>query len=224
MIKKLVITLSMILIATLLISCQDSDSLKSYVKESSNKIEIGIENRYHFSFSNSDNQWLFDGVYAGEDNKLIFDSQENDFFRFAELQYNKENEGTTYDTKINSVEVVEINNEKKVVVKNEDASLTLSIDEGSTFIKRTFTLNNDIQNQLSAFQLSFTLRTNPNEIIREYGSIATKSPSELQADLPYAFPALYTKLFSDETEYNVINVVDYKNSDRIFGKMRKRSV
>lgn len=224
-IKSIVSLVLLYLFVTGLFGCTSSTKQGLKLIENENSIQIGIDNLYAFSFSKDNDNWLFDGVVAGKGNDLIFDSLDQNFYKFSPLQYNQENANTSFKDTIDEVIVIENSDHiKKIEVKNNQVSMLLTVESDSKFIKRTFTLNNQSDNYLSDFQLSFTLRTNPNLIVREYGAIATKDPGEVYADVPYAFPAVYTKLFSENDTYNVLNVIDYKRSDEIFGKIRKRKV
>lgn len=234
MIKKILTLIAFGFTLLVLTGCQSQDTVatiantvkqqKGFISEKNNSIKIGIEDEYYFSFEKVEDNWTFSGVYAGEDDSLIFESLDSDFYRFGELEYNRDNPETIFDTNIENVEVITNDDTKIVKVSNDKVSLNLVIEEDSLFIKRIFEFNNTVENALSDYQLSFTLRTNPEVITREYGAIGTMEPSVVQAEIPYAFPAVYTKLFTDDSEYNVINVIDYQNSNPVFGNIRKRNI
>lgn len=224
-VKLAVLSILMVFFVTFLIGCTEQNQQKLLLNEKNNVIQIGIEGRYYFEFANTDSSWSFNGVFAGKDNQRLFDTMDDSFFRFSPLQFNQENTNTSFNDTIESVRVTQNDDDIKVVeVKNDQVTMELKVDMASMFIERSFTLNNSENNYLADFQLSFALRTNASVVTREYGAIATKDPGETHADVPYAFPALYTKLFTESDTYNVVNVVDYVNTSSIFGKMRKRKV
>lgn len=215
----------MSLMVVMFFGCTSSDQHQIMLLEDNDKIRIGISDQYYFEFRKEQDVWSFSGVYGGKKSDLLFDSMDQSFFRFSPLQYNQENPNTSFDDMIDEVNVIENNDDlKQIEVKNEQVSMILTVDSSSSFIERSFTLQNSEDNYLADFQLSFALRTNASLVIREYGAIATKDPGETYADVPYAFPAIYTKLFTESETYNVVNVVNYKDTDEIFGKMRKRKV
>jgi len=220
-----IIVVLLLISSFILMGCAADNGADILLNEKNNQIQIGIEGHYFFEFSKDEENWSFNGIFAGEENKRLFDSMEGNFYRFSPLQYNQENPNTSFDDIIDEVNVIQNDSEAKIIeVKNEQATMVLTVDKNSLFIKRLFTLHNANQNYLADYQLSFALRTNAELVVREYGAIATKDPGETYADVPYAFPAMYTKLFTSDDTYNVVNVVDYKNTDSVFGKMRKRKV
>lgn len=220
-----IIFILMVLSMTILMGCTQNQNVNLLLNERNDQVQIGIGGQYYFEFNKDQNNWSFSGVFAGRNNELLFDSMDGSFYRFSPLQFNQENPNTSFDDLIEEINVIQNEDDiKQIEVKNSQVTMVLTVDKNSHFIERSFTLNNQNNNYLADFQLSFALRTNANLVEREYGAIATKDPGIAFADVPYAFPAIYTKLFAADDEYNVVNVIDYINSDPVFGKMRKRKV
>lgn len=226
MLRRIAIIFNLILLGTVtLFGDNPSRDAKLLLTSKNNKVQIGMVDQYYFEFEKKQNTWSFNGIYAGKKNQLLFDTMDESFYRFSPLQFNQENPGTSFSDLIDEVSVIQNEADvKQIEVKNAHVTMVLTVKKGSSFIERSFTLNNTKNNYFADFQLSFALRTNADLVIREYGAIATKDPGESHADVPYAFPAIYTKLFTSDGSYDVINVVDYINTSEAFRKIRKRKV
>ncbi|MFA5692853.1 MAG: hypothetical protein WC907_04485 [Acholeplasmataceae bacterium] len=225
--KKKIMILFTIIGMLILVGCDVQINRENiYLEESKDEIKIGIKNLYQFNFSNIDNKWNFNGVSVDGKDLYLFDGmEENAFYRYFPLENNLNNPETMFNDEIDDVVVVtNTEDEKQIQIKNDSVSLFLTMNSDSKYIKREYTFNVETQISLSAYQLGFTLRSNPEMVVREYGSIGTKDPSINTANIPYAFPAIYTKLFTNSKEYNVINVIDFENTSKAFNKIRKRAV
>lgn len=227
--KKIFISFFMVLMIAFLVSCQgnsEKEKIKSFVEQSDEKIIIGIKDKYHFSYVKDDSTWIFDGVFVqnGKKSEKVMSGMENNFFRFAKLNHNTDQD-TVFDTTITNITVSKDTDEyKEVTIENAKSKLILSVGNDNVYIKRDYLIKNLVDNHLADYQMSFTLRTNEELITREQGAIGTNDPSVVQAELPYALPVIYSKVYSDDAVFNVSNVVDYQNSDSIFTRVRKRLV
>lgn len=226
--KKIITVLMIVAFAFMIISCQEITNVtaKPFVDFKNDKVEIGHKNQYHLSFEKLNDDWTFNGVFIYDDGSYekVFEGMEEDFFRYTSLNHNEGRPDTNFNSKIQHIELLNTEQGKSIKISNEQSTLVLTVNENDHYIKRDFVLLNEVENQLSDFQLSFTLRTNSEYILRETGAIATMDPGVVQSDLPYAFPAIYSKVYSNDKVYNVSNVVDYRASNQIFGKVRKRKV
>lgn len=210
------------------VGCNGGDGKKSYqpfIKESGDEICIGLKGEHFWKFVKDADEWSFDGVYVydGSEEVKAFEGEDGKMFRFKELEYNRENPGTMLDNSIKSVDVsVDEKNEKSVVLKNDDAEMTISVDNTSEFVRRDFQIKLETANHFAAYQAGFALRSVSYLFTGEYGAIATKDPLETQAQLPYAFPALYSQIYNEDISVNVVNVVDYVETDAAFQNIRRR--
>ncbi len=229
--KTLAVVLSLALVGgtfSAFAGCSKDDETAGsgpYLKESGSEIQIGIENEHYWQFTKGDDSWNFDGVYVYADGKATkaFEGEDGKMFRYKELQYNQENPGTQLNNTIDTVEVkTNEEDEKAIVLKNEDAEMTISVDGTDSFVHRDFKITIDKENQLAAYQAGFALRSVSNLFMGEYGAIATKDPVETQAQVPYAFPAFYSQIYNESLNVNVVNVVDYVETSPAFQNMRRR--
>ena len=227
--SAVLITLFMILpFSTILTACNNNNAANGYtpfLEEKDNSIKIGISGSHYWSFKN-DNGWINDGVYVYDKKSdvKVFTFENGEMFRFTELQYNAQNPGTVIDNSIDSVKVVKNEeNYKEIRLSNSQVSMTLAAKDND-YIERIVTINSTVNNKLSDFQMAFSLRSIDELFYMEYGAIATKDPIETQAQLPYAFPALYSQLTNEKLNVNVVNVVDYTFTSSVFHNLRRRKV
>lgn len=215
------------LLSTLVLSACDknehSDKTEAILTQTDDSVIIGVKKMQEWKFRRSDEDWIFEGIYV--DGNKTFVTEDGGLFRFSQLTYNNGRPFSILDTSIKQISVERNDKEQKsVVISNDYVSLTLTAVDGSPWIKRNFAVNLPCDNHFADYQISFSLRTADNLFDRKDGAITTFNNSVTSAEIPYAFPSIYSQFFGENNITDVINIVDYNSSDSAIGKMRLRKV
>ena len=237
--KVLTIVLVMTFISLILIGCKKKDSGDNgmILSLSNSKAEIGVTENQKWVFNKKNDTWLFDGVYAfsndvfvkvfiGTDGKLNENDELNKNGAYFTVQAS--NELDSFSNFVgNFVEHIEVvddeDNTKSLKLTGKGFTSYLKVEADGAFVERSFVFDFDQDVTITEGEVSFTLKTDISSH-NEYGFILGHANEVTQYSLPYAFPAVLSKLTSRQGEdvISYVDVVDYYETSPGFKTARRK--
>ncbi len=212
-----------ILGGVLFAACNDNSESDIFLKQDKNSVIIGVNGVQEWKFVKDGENWKFDGVYVK--GVRAFEVPDGDIFRFSRLAYNTEHPETVIDSSVKEVTVnADTDENKSIKITNGQATMFLSVEKGSKFVKRDIVIDLNCDNVIAEYQIGFTLRTVEDVFTRKDGAIATKNNSVASAEIPYANPAIYAQFYGDNFTVDAVNIVDYNSTDFAVNYFRLRQV
>lgn len=230
--------LSAVMICTLtLTGCEKkAPAVKPIAKVNSKEAYIGLKNIQKWLFKKEGDTWKFDGVYAtrnGKEEKVFYGTSgkldEEDKLVMSGEYFNvqgavkEENIGNYLDGKVTDIKLEENDGKKSLLLTGKGFTSILTATKDDHYISREITITVPKNLVIYESEVSFTLRSNQSAFY-EYGYVLTHANDEPQTSVPYAFPAITTKLTAQDDnkkQFNFTEVMDYYNTSECFKTARR---
>lgn len=218
--------------------CERKDSnAKPEVRLNAKEAYIALKGIQKWRFEKTEEGWKFDGVYAtekGKEEKVFYGTSgkldENDKLVMSGEYFNvqaavNENDiGNYVDGMVTDIKVEETEGEKSLLLTGKGFTSRLTASSDDLYITRKITLTVPRDIPIYESEVSFTLRSDLGAFY-EYGYILTHANDEEQTPVPYAFPAITSKLTdqrNSEKQYTYTEVMDYYNTSECFKTARRK--
>ena len=230
--------LSAIMISTLTITgCEKkAPVVKPIAKVNSKEAYIGLKNTQKWLFKKEGDTWKFDGVYAtrnGKEEKVFYGTSgklnEEDKLVMSGEYFNvqgavkEEDIGNYLDGKVTDIKLEENDGKKSLLLTGKGFTSILTATKDDHYISREITITVPKNLAIYESEVSFTLRSNQSAFY-EYGYVLTHANDEPQTSVPYAFPAITSKLTAQDDnkkQFNFTEVMDYYNTSECFKTARR---
>lgn len=241
--RWIALCLSVVMAGSILLSgCDDFGESteatgKVSVKQDAGEAYIDLDGVQKWRFEKDGNVWKFDGVYAdrgGREEKVFCGTggklDEEDRLIMSGEYFNVQNSfdetgaGHYLDGMVTQIRTEESEGHAALLLEGEGFTSKLSASDGDTYIARTITLKVPRDVTIYESEISFALRSGQDAFF-EYGYILTHANDEPQTPVPYAFPAITSKLTAQSDaskQFTYTEVMDYYETSPCFKTARRR--